>query len=158
MGSANSSLVRYKRREYFLPYLRSNFLSTLSPVTFTPSLITKCSEKLWSVWPLSAFQPSMPIQYSKNVMELMVMIMVMPLQHHLLVMMSQLPHMVHQLPHMVHQLHHTVNLLPLMENKLPHTETLLQPMELKKQLYQTSLQSSLVSLHLSVCHSCSHNL
>merc|ERR1712203_288706 len=130
MGSANSSLVRYKRREYFLPYLRSNFLSTLSPVTFTPSLITKCSEKLWSVWPLSAFQPSMPIQYFKNVMELMVMIMVMPLQLHLLVMMSQ----------------------------LPHTENLLQPMELKKQLYQTSLQSSLVSLHLSVCHSCSHNL
>merc|ERR1711963_983280 len=147
MGSANSSLVRYKRREYFLTYLRSNYLSTLSPVTFTPSLITKCSEKLWSVWPLSAFQPSMPIQYSKNVMELMVMIMAMPLQLHLLVMMSQLPHMVHQLPHMVPQLHHTENLLPLMEN-------LLQPMELKKQLYQTSLQSSLVSLHLSVCHSC----
>merc|ERR1711963_827145 len=151
MGSANSSLVRYKRREYFLTYLRSNYLSTLSPVTFTPSLITKCSEKLWSVWPLSAFQPSMPIQYSKNVMVLMVMIMVMPLQLHLLVMMNQLPHM-------VHQLHHTVNLLPLMENQLPHTENLLQPMELKKQLYQTSLQSSLVSLHLSVCHSCSHNL
>merc|ERR1712154_643759 len=149
MGSANSSLVRYKRREYFLPYLRSNYLSTLSPVTFTPSLITKCSEKLWSVWPLSAFQPSMPIQYSKNVMELMVMIMAMPLQ---------LPHMAHQRPHMVHQLHHTVNLLPLMENQLPHTENLLQPMELKKQLYLTSLQSSLVSLHLSVCHSCSHNL
>merc|ERR1712018_811000 len=158
MGSANSSLVRYKRREYFLTYLRSNYLSTLSPVTFTPSLITKCSEKLWSVWPLSAFQPSMPIQYSKNVMELMVMIMAMPLQLHLLVMMSQLPHMAHQLPHMMHQLHHTVNLLPLMENQLPHTENPLQPMELKKQLYQTSLQSSLVSLHLSVCHSCSHNL
>merc|ERR1711963_42108 len=121
MGSANSSLVRYKRREYFLTYLRSNYLSTLSPVTFTPSLITKCSEKLWSVWPLSAFQPSMPIQYSKNVMELMVMIMAMPLQLHLLVMMNQL--------------HHTVNLLPLMENQLPHTENLLQPMELKKQLY-----------------------
>merc|ERR1711963_1228568 len=137
MGSANSSLVRYKRREYFLTYLRSNYLSTLSPVTFTPSLITKCSEKLWSVWPLSAFQPSMPIQYSKNVMELMVMVMAMPLQLHLLVMMNQLPHMAHQ---------------------LPHTENLLQPMELKKQLYQTSLQSSLVSLHLSVCHSCSHNL
>merc|ERR1711993_134015 len=128
MGSANSSLVRYKRREYFLPYLRSNFLSPLSPVTFTPSLITKCSEKLWSVWPLSAFPPSMPIQYSKNVMELMVMIMAMPLQLHLLVMMSLLPHMAHQ---------------------LPHTEHPLQLMELKKQLYQTSLQSSLVSLHLS---------
>merc|ERR1712122_413547 len=144
MGSANSSLVRYKRRDIPSLYLRSNYLSTLSPVTFTPSLITKCSEKLWSVWPLSAFQPSMPIQYSKNVMELMVMIMAMPLQLHLLVMMNQLPHMAHQLPHMVHQ--------------LPHTENLLQPMELKKQLYQTSLQSSLVSLHLSVCHSCSHNL
>merc|ERR1712122_202063 len=129
MGSANSSLVRYKRREYFLTYLRSNYLSTLSPVTFTPSLITKCSEKLWSVWPLSAFQPSMLIQSSKNVMELMVMIMVMPLQLHPVVMMSLQPHMAHQLPHM--------------ENQLPHTENLLQLMELMKQLYQTSLQSSL---------------
>merc|ERR1712018_634782 len=138
MGSANSSLVRYKRREYFLTYLRSNFLSTLSPVTFTPSLITKCSEKLWSVWPLSAFQPSMLIQSSKNVMELTVMIMVMPLQIHPVVMMSLQPHMAHQLPHMVPQLPHTVN-------PLPHTENQLQLMELMKQLYQTSLQSSLVS-------------
>merc|ERR1711997_1201053 len=134
MGSANSSLVRYKRREYFLPYLRSNFLSTLSPVTFTPSLITKCSEKLWSVWPLSAFQPSMLIQSSKNVMELMVMTTVMPLQLH------------------------PVNLLPLMENQLPHMENQLQPMEQMKQLCQTSHQLLLVSLHLSACHSCSHNL
>merc|ERR1711902_232072 len=137
MGSANSSLVRYKRREYFLPYLRSNFLSTLSPVTFTPSLITKCSEKLWSVWPLSAFQPSMLIQSSKNVMELMVMITVMPLQLHPVVMVS---------------------LLLLMENLLPHMENQLQPMEQMKQLCQTSHQSLLVSLHLSACHSCSHNL
>merc|ERR1711944_39860 len=151
MGSANSSLVRYKRREYFLPYLRSNFLSTLSPVTFTPSLITKCSEKLWSVWPLSVFQPSMLIQSSKNVMELMVMITVMPLQLHPVVMMSLLLLMAHQLPHMVHQLPHTVNLLPHMENQL-------QPMEQMKQLCQTSHQSLLVSLHLSACHSCSHNL
>merc|ERR1711963_171719 len=138
MGSANSSLVRYKRREYFLTYLRSNYLSTLSPVTFTPSLITKCSEKLWSVWPLSAFQPSMLIQSSENVMELMVMIMVMPLQLHPVVMMSLLLLMAHQLPH-------TVNLLPLTENQLPHMENQLQPMEQMKQLYQTSLQSSLVS-------------
>merc|ERR1712203_399055 len=144
MGSANSSLVRYKRREYFLPYLRSNFLSTLSPVTFTPSLITKCSEKLWSVWPLSAFQPSMLIQSSKNVMELMVMTTVMPLQLHPVVMMSLLLLMAHQLPHMVHQ--------------LPHMENQLQPMEQMKQLCQTSHQSLLVSLHLSACHSCSHNL
>merc|ERR1712203_1028509 len=151
MGSANSSLVRYKRREYFLPYLRSNFLSTLSPVTFTPSPITKCSEKLWSVWPLSAFQPSMLIQSSKNVMELMVMTTVMPLQLHPVVMMSLLLLMAHQLPHMVHQLPHTVNLLPLMENQLP-------PMEQMKQLCQTSHQLLLVSLHLSACHSCSHNL
>merc|ERR1711963_974887 len=151
MGSANSSLVRYKRREYFLTYLRSNYLSTLSPVTFTPSLITKCSEKLWSVWPLSAFQPSMLIQSSKNVMELMVMIMVMPLQLHPVVMMSLLLLMVHQLPH-------TVNLLPLTENQLPHMENQLQPMEQMKQLCQTSHQSLLVSLHLSACHSCSHNL
>merc|ERR1712018_77170 len=151
MGSANSSLVRYKRREYFLPYLRSNFHSTLSPVTFTPSLITKCSEKLWSVWPLSVFQPSMLIQSSKNVMELMVMTTVMPLQLHPVVMMSLLLLMVHQLPH-------TVNLLPLMENQLPHMENQLQPMEQMKQLCQTSHQSLLVSLHLSACHSCSHNL
>merc|ERR1711963_255687 len=137
MGSANSSLVRYKRREYFLTYLRSNYLSTLSPVTFTPSLITKCSEKLWSVWPLSVFQPSMLIQSSKNVMELMVMTTVMPLQLHPVVMMS---------------------LLLLMENQLPHMENQLQPMEQMKQLCQTSHQSLLVSLHLSACHSCSHNL
>merc|ERR1712203_1215078 len=137
MGSANSSLVRYKRREYFLPYLRSNFLSTLSPVTFTPSPITKCSEKLWSVWPLSAFQPSMLIQSSKNVMELMVMTTVMPLQLHPVVMMSLLLLMAHQLPHMENQL---------------------QPMEQMKQLCQTSHQLLLVSLHLSACHSCSHNL
>merc|ERR1712018_109735 len=127
MGSANSSLVRYKRREYFLPYLRSNFLSTLSPVTFTPSHITKCSEKLWSVWPLSAFQPSMLIQYSKNAMELTVMITDMPLQLHLMAMVSLLPHMVHPL-------------LP-MENQLPHTVNLLQHMEPTKQPYQTLLQS-----------------
>merc|ERR1711963_565903 len=137
MGSANSSLVRYKRREYFLTYLRSNYLSTLSPVTFTPSLITKCSEKLWSVWPLSVFQPSMLIQSSKNVMELMVMTTVMPLQLHPVVMMSLLLLMAHQLPLMEHQL---------------------EPMEQMKQLCQTSHQSLLVSLHLSACHSCSHNL
>merc|ERR1711997_503830 len=125
MGSANSSLVRYKRREYFLPYLRSNFLSTLSPVTFTPSLIAKCSEKLWSVWPLSAFQPSMLIQSSKNAMELTVMITDMPLQLHLMAMVSLLPHMVHP--------------LHPMENQLPHTVNLLQHMEPTKQLYQTLL-------------------
>merc|ERR1711944_170715 len=138
MGSANSSLVRYKRREYFLPYLRSNFLSTLSPVTFTPLLITKCSEKLWSVWPLSASQPSMLTQSSKNVMELMLMITDMPLQHHQMVMENQLLHM-------VPQLHLTVNLLHLMENQLLHMVNQLQHMELKKQLYQILLQSSLVS-------------
>merc|ERR1712061_481648 len=90
-----------------------NLLSTLSPVTFTPSHITKCSEKLWSVWPLSAFQPSMLIQSSKNVMELMVMITDMPLQLHRMAMVSLLLHMVNLLHHM----------------------------EPTKQLYQTLLQS-----------------
>merc|ERR1712027_39480 len=77
---------------------------------------------------------------------------------HPVVMMSLLLLMAHQLPHMVHQLPHTVNLLPLMENQLPHMENQLQPMEQMKQLCQTSHQSLLVSLHLSACHSCSHNL
>merc|ERR1712045_141586 len=100
-----------------------NFLSTLSPVTFTPSHITKCSEKLWSVWPLSAFQPSMLIQSSKNAMELTVMITDMPLQLHLMAMVSLLHLIVHPL-------------LP-MESQLPHTANLLQHMEPTKQLYQT---------------------
>merc|ERR1711997_1176991 len=101
--------------------------------------ITKCSEKLWLVWPLSASQPLMPIQYSKNVMELMLMITDMQPPHHLMVM-------VNLLLLMVHQLHLTVNPLHPMENQLLHTVNQLHHMELKKLLCQILHQSSFVSV------------
>jgi hypothetical protein len=77
-------------------------------------------------------------QYSKNVMELMLMITDMQPQHHLMAMVSLRPHMVHQLHLTVNPLHHMENLLLPMENQL-------QLMELTEQLYQTLLQSSLES-------------
>merc|ERR1712018_193159 len=102
------------------------FEHSLPPQPLPPSHITKCSEKQWLVWLLSASLPSMLTPLFKNVMELTLMTMD-TLLHHLTVMQNLLPPM-------AHHLHPIANPLPLMGSHSLHMENLLQVMEVKKQL------------------------
>merc|ERR1711981_11462 len=136
MGSANTSPVLFKRWKYF--FNKQSTLSTrFSPKPSPPSLTSKCSEKQWLVWPLSASLPSMLTQSSKNVTELMLM-NTLTLPHLLMGMQNLLPLTVPQLPPMMPQLLHMVN-------QLHHTESQHPAMVLPKPTCLTSPQSSLVS-------------
>merc|ERR1711981_1398160 len=133
--SAITSPVLFKRWKYF--FNKQSTLSTrFSPKPSSPSLLSKCSEKQWLVWPLSAYLPSMHTLYFKNVTVLTHTITDTKLQHQAPAMKS---------------LHLLMGHQPLpMELLLPHPHPMenqptkqLHLMELKKLLCQTSHQLSL---------------